>query len=835
MIRILITLVCVTQFVSHVSSQERIEYGGNLSGEISELGEIKDYTFTAAAGDIIWIRIRDLERVDAAFRLYDPADSLIVARHDIGGLASFQDLLLVEAGEYHLEVYDYNHNDVGRYGLSLQKLNSPEYGTWLPCFVNFDDSIRTTSAVNVFSFVGNEGDIFSTQMRSLTSHLESEFYLYDQSGEMLTVSKRNGRTAGAVLDLPYSGEYHLYITDRGGNDRDLFGCSVLWLNASDCYPSITCGQTQQGILSTLAARHPYLLTMEKDEHGVLQARSPDPSLEINVEVYSQDGTLLVSAVGSDRMIEIPLSADQQTTYLVVVQDKHGNDFGSYGLHYEAIKGGTCSHVKLCESSNEFNLDLDAIAQLRSYQVYGVAGEQYSFALREKDKAPEPFLRMYDPAGTQLHEIYGATKVEVAGVFPSTGWHQVLIGDRSGNDLGAMSMFWRGSEAQVILPETVTMELGSDCVELFPEVTAPVHAYRWSTTEVTPEIEYCGPSQHVSVEVEFANGCTGRAETQIILEEDPCQTADFDNFDAGIIVGHQLDNVRISAQDNKGPLIATIFPSADPPLGTEELGTPNGDFGGPGKGKGGNQGTEGANHTPQDKVLVIAENTIDRNDDGKLDILDDRDRGGTLIFEFEKPVDIQSLKVIDIRKEGSKIEVYDQHKKIGTWPLGPLGDNSVQKIDIGVSGASRMEIRLKGSGAIDDIVYCESDNRSPLAKIGRLSIPAELESSASDDLHRLTVNKAPELGNPSAAEHGRSIAVIYPNPTDGGFGVNISSSSPDPVTISIYDLMGTLMYQSRSFDPTVRGWMMDHFDYPSGVYLVEIKSETSQQVQRLVKR
>ncbi|NND07809.1 MAG: T9SS type A sorting domain-containing protein [Saprospiraceae bacterium] len=838
-----ITILLLTIVFSYTSqAQFTIQYGDNLINEIVEVGEVHNYTFTAEAGDIIWIRMRDIEEVDAHFRLFNDEDSLIAEDFDIGGLANFSDILLEKAGTYLIQAFDHvKHapltygNDVGRYGISLQKLNTPGYGTWLPHFVNFDDSIRATTAVNVFNFNGEEGDLMFAQMRALTSHLECEFFLYSYDGEMLMQSKRSGRLAQTQLSLPYTGSYHLYITDKGGNDADLFGFSLQMLNRLDGYPSISCGQSEQGYLSTLAARYPYRLDMQEGDQGILQMRSPNGSIEMSFEVYDESGNLLVDETGSDKMVGVELSAQEDRTYLVIVEDKHGNDFGPYGMHFELVTGQLCAEEILCETQNAFEHSLEVPAQLKSYQIYGIEGEPYAFDLREVDKELEPYLRLYDAAGNMLQEKHGSIKVNIEDQFPHTGQFLLLIGDRSGNDLGNYTLISNGSTGEIYMPDTVTIEPGQECVEIICESNAKVASYEWNNGEQSPTIKYCGPEGLVTVQVVFENGCTGSGETFVAIKDQPCQMIDFNGFVAGAIPGDQLGMVMISAANKKGPGVATIFPSGDPPKHSEDLGTPNADFGGPGKGKGGKKDNEGANSTAQEKVLIIAENVVDRDGDGILDMPDDNTGGGTLIFDFPEAIHLRSLKVIDIENEGSKIELYGGSKKLKTIPLGPLGDNSVQTIDIDVSGVSKMEVRLKGSGAIDDIVYCTSYDLAPFTRNHRQNSSSGPNASAEVDAER----GAEELivqGSANNTLHSEEDAIVYPNPTADLFHVGLGPTFESPVELSIFNMTGSLVYQKQKINPIVQQILsIDDFNFPSGIYLLELKSQTHQQTLRLLKR
>ena len=110
---------------------------------------------------------------------------------------------------------------------------------------------------------------------------------------------------------------------------------------------------------------------------------------------------------------------------------------------------------------------------------------------------------------------------------------------------------------------------------------------------------------------------------------------------------------------------------------------------------------------QDCVLIVAENDIDADGDGLVDVPDDAEQGGVLVVEFTADRWLKSVGVLDVdANEFSWIELYDAAGEL-TWmfPLEPLGDNSLQDVPIDVMGVRRFELHLGGSGALTGFEFC----------------------------------------------------------------------------------------------------------------------------------
>lgn len=162
--------------------------------------------------------------------------------------------------------------------------------------------------------------------------------------------------------------------------------------------------------------------------------------------------------------------------------------------------------------------------------------------------------------------------------------------------------------------------------------------------------------------------------------------------------------------------ALIFDSANPTGGDFDLGTPNETFGGPGVGVGGEVGSPTQNDVAQGNLLVIAENFYDNDGDGLIDDPDDEDQIGMVIsLDFSgitvpfvpENVRVEAVTILDVEEEQGEEPATAVLFGAGDVVLAEVlleatGDNGRRTVPIGVDGVVRMEFRLNGSGAIDDV-------------------------------------------------------------------------------------------------------------------------------------
>jgi hypothetical protein len=203
-----------------------------------------------------------------------------------------------------------------------------------------------------------------------------------------------------------------------------------------------------------------------------------------------------------------------------------------------------------------------------------------------------------------------------------------------------------------------------------------------------------------------------------------ETIDFNALPVGTIVDQVFGDggsgpIGVSGINPEAPGLnaAVIFDSANPngdPCGGDQdfdLGTPNEDFGGPGRGAGGEAGSPFQNDTAQGNILILNEKCGLLNlVDGKVERPNDADPvGATLEFDFSAigPVTVTSILIIDVEADetGAKVDFFNADDiLIATVFLPDTGDNGVATTPFNVSGVARMEVLLNGSGAIDDIIF-----------------------------------------------------------------------------------------------------------------------------------
>ena len=100
------------------------------------------------------------------------------------------------------------------------------------------------------------------------------------------------------------------------------------------------------------------------------------------------------------------------------------------------------------------------------------------------------------------------------------------------------------------------------------------------------------------------------------------------------------------------------------------------------------------------VLIISE-------DGDSSDPDDALTGGTLRFEFDDLVNVQSIGLLDIEEPSGSVTLFsDSGATIATIPIPALTDNSFQDLAINTDQVASVEVFFTGSGAVTDIDFLQ---------------------------------------------------------------------------------------------------------------------------------
>jgi Ca2+-binding RTX toxin-like protein len=148
---------------------------------------------------------------------------------------------------------------------------------------------------------------------------------------------------------------------------------------------------------------------------------------------------------------------------------------------------------------------------------------------------------------------------------------------------------------------------------------------------------------------------------------------FNELSTGQIVDNEYSDMGVTISSGDGDNPVMVFDTNQPTGGDTDLATNN-----------------------LDNVLILSE-------DGDSTDPDDEANGGTFIFDFETPAEIEKLTLLDV-EEGASIKLYDDEGDLIDEIFVTTADNGQCVVKIGEKDVSKMVVELNGSGALDNVEY-----------------------------------------------------------------------------------------------------------------------------------
>ena len=415
-----------------------LEEGPVQCDALDSIAAIDVWTFEAEAGEVVWIRMQELDALlEPRLRLYGPDGSLLATGADNNITSDILDRTLPDAGTYTLLASDSGTDDIGDYCLHLVNISDSIDAMPLEEGPVQCDSLDSIAAIDVWTFEAEAGDVVWIRMQELDAQLEPRLRLYRPNGTLLATGASNDVTSD-ILDrtLPDTGTYTLLASDSGTDDVGAY-CLHL-VNISDSIDAMPLeeGPVQCDSLDSITAIDVWTFEAEAGEVVWIRMQELDALLEPRLRLYGPDGSLL--ATGADNNITSDIldrTLPDAGTYTLLASDSGTNEVGGYCLHLVNITN-PIDAIPLAEGPVHCDT-LDSIAAIDAWRFEAEAGTSARIRMREMTPELEPRLRFYDPNGLLLATGADNNVTSVIAQVPlaTGGTYTLLASDSGTNDLG----------------------------------------------------------------------------------------------------------------------------------------------------------------------------------------------------------------------------------------------------------------------------------------------------------------------------------------------------------------------------------------------------------------
>lgn len=409
-----------TDTPTRAAESQRITLGETREGTIDASAPVVSYTFEAAEGDTVRLRLVSTSGdLDPTLVLLDP-QGIEIARNDDESFTvkdAFIERTLPADGVYTILATRYREEQGGTAGtfrLSLEIAETVLSSITLGETVN--GALDDATYEQRYTFEGQAGEIVTIDMNAAGSALDSVLILLGPNGEQLienddaSTNTRDARIAGYTL--PESGTYTIVATRYEQQSGDTSGRFTLTLSEGSADVGVTevttvsdtINDEQPGLIYTYTTTNTQevvtfdLVATSGDLDPLLIVISPD-GREIIRNDDAEEGTL------NSRISNLPL--DEVGEYSIIATrflQGSGTTSGTFDLTVSAgvrgaAVGGTFS--QFMEWGDTLSGRIERSNQQDIYTFYAEAGDRVTLSATAESGNLDPVLILTDNYGNEI--------------------------------------------------------------------------------------------------------------------------------------------------------------------------------------------------------------------------------------------------------------------------------------------------------------------------------------------------------------------------------------------------------------------------------------------------
>ncbi|MEL6820318.1 MAG: T9SS type A sorting domain-containing protein [Calditrichota bacterium] len=314
-----------------------LNFGENLSSNISSFGELDTYTFhiEEGIGQSVIVRMSDLPSTGffPLIRVFSPSGQQLSSVTS-NTCAEFV-FTVVDTGQYTVWAYESGGDVTGAYGMVVQKSLNPE-NTFSQAFgINSSNTISTFGQVDTYTFHIEEGIGQSVIVRM--SDLPSTGFfplirVFSPSGQQLS-SVTSNTCAEFVFTVVDTGQYTVWAYESGGDVTGAYGLVIQKSFNPENTVELTQGSMITESIATFGELDSYTFSFPGPTGGNVMLQM----LEIQstgffpqLTLFTPDGQLIAEDIGS-QLAEILAVLPDTGQYTVWARESGGDATAAYEL------------------------------------------------------------------------------------------------------------------------------------------------------------------------------------------------------------------------------------------------------------------------------------------------------------------------------------------------------------------------------------------------------------------------------------------------------------------------------------------------------------------------
>jgi hypothetical protein len=198
---------------------------------------------------------------------------------------------------------------------------------------------------------------------------------------------------------------------------------------------VSFGQTVSGTI-TAGEEETYTFSAITGNKVIIRMTQTSGNFWPYIRLFDPEGTEIGSNHGGTNVEIISISLPSTGSYTIIADDYFGTLSGGYNLTLERLTPGTGSAISFGQTKSG-NL---VIGDLDSHVFSASAGNKVIIRMSTTSGYLSPYIRLFDPAGTEIGSDWGSTNAEIISILlPSTGTYTIIATDYYGNYSGGYKL------------------------------------------------------------------------------------------------------------------------------------------------------------------------------------------------------------------------------------------------------------------------------------------------------------------------------------------------------------------------------------------------------------
>lgn len=431
-----------------------INNGEALSGSISLVGEIDEWTFSVVSQEVIRVQVAEISgsSFEPVLVLYGPDGTQLTS--NIGSNSTNVSFVATTAGTYTVHVQDSSANGTGTYRIFLGSSVAPftvptgdEGGALLNGGVH-GGSI-TLADMDIWNFTAQANETIRVGLGEVgNDSLTPLILIYGPDGVLIS-SNSGTQSSNLNVEATVAGEYRVIVQDANSDVTGTGDYQLYLMKATGGF-IIPTGD-EGGVLQNGAVANGSIELGDMDAFRfsanandtvrIALAEVGNDSLQPLLLLYGPDGDLLNSNVGA-----VSTNLNEQLSvageYTVVVMDGNSDVTGSgdYQLYYTNVsqnfvvpendEGGALLNGAIQSGSIELG-DIDL------WQFSAQAGDTVRIGLGEVgENAFLPHVMLYDSFGDLVTQNSGSVSADISASLTVGGTYTVVVQDGNSDVTGS---------------------------------------------------------------------------------------------------------------------------------------------------------------------------------------------------------------------------------------------------------------------------------------------------------------------------------------------------------------------------------------------------------------